>query len=359
MRNGEKVVICCDYGISRSNSIAAGALAVYEGIGMDEAIRRVLAATGENSIKLDVLGAVRQAVESSDQRKNESHSILVTGASGFIGSSIVKKLHEQGQLVLAPSRDEIDLSKDALKLDILMKQRHVTKIVHFASPRIYTTNEALGLMLLMLKNVLDVCIQNESKFFYLSSWEIYSGYKAQRLLADETLLARPGGTYGQAKFLSEMLIRHFIQFYGMECTILRSGPVYGVQSDRPRFIWNFLSKARNDKEIVTHQYLNGFPVLDLLHIDDLQAAILDALKNGSVGEFNIGNGTGISTAEVARLLVEKTGSHSNIRHQQIEDYTSNIVMDYARANRVLGWRPAISISQGLDQLIQAEHSETR
>jgi UDP-glucuronate decarboxylase len=352
LKRGEKVVICCDYGISRSNSIAAGVLSVYEQIPVDEAIEKVLTATGESGIKLDVLDAVRQAIEPTKMAEKNNSTILVTGASGFIGSSIIKKLVQEKKKVITPSHHEIDLELDVVKLDLLVKQQATNIILHLATPRVYTTNASLGISLVMLKNVLDVCTQNNIKFYYLSSWEIYSGYKTEKLFADENLPARPGGTYGQTKYLSEVLIKHYIQHYGLDCIILRSSPVYGIQSERPRFIWNFLSKATQNQEILTHQYLNGFPALDLLHIDDLQTAVMAALNSHVTGEFNIGSGVGTTTTDVASLLIEKTRSKSKIQHVSIQDYASNIVMDCKKAKDVFGWQATRSISQGLDDYIQ-------
>lgn len=354
LKQGEKVVVCCDYGISRSNAIAAGVLAVAENIPMEAAVQRVLAATGESEIKLEVLDAVWQAVEPPAQPVSEG-GILITGASGFIGSVITKKLRESGRTVVTPSHREIDLLQDAIRLDLVVKRHRVGKILHLAAPRVYTSNVSLGNMLVMLKNVLDVAARNRLQFYYLSSWEIYSGYRTQALLADEHLPARPGSTYGYAKQFSEMLIRSYAEQHHLISLIIRSSPVYGVQSDRPKFIWNFLSKARQGQEIVTHRYLNGFPALDLLHIEDLGAALFKALTSEVTGELNVGSGTLVTTAEVARLLIEKTGSPSTIRHLPIESYIGNIAMDYSRAKKLLGWQPSVNISQGLDQYLPFEH----
>ena len=59
---GKKTVVCCDYGISRSNAIAAGILACAEGISLESAVRRVQDATGEGEIKVEPLQVVRAAL---------------------------------------------------------------------------------------------------------------------------------------------------------------------------------------------------------------------------------------------------------------------------------------------------------
>lgn len=353
LQRGEKVVVCCDYGISRSNAVAAGILATHEKISLDEAVRRVMAATGETAIKIEVLSAVRKAIAENERDKSvssDARRLLVTGATGFIGRSLMGDLRQRFDVV-APGRQEVDLERDAVSLDLLVRETGVRTLLHLANPRVYTTNESMGAALIMLKNVLDVCVENKLWLIYLSSWEVYSGYKAQELRADETLTPRPGGTYGQTKLLSETLIRHCHQQFGLRYTILRSSPVYGAGSDRPRFIWNFLQKALQGKEIVTHKYLNGFPTLDLLHVDDLCRAILMVLEHSAQGEFNVGSGKVTSTAEVAQMMVARLGSRSTIRQLEIDDYTSNIVMDHGRITAALRWHPIIDVNQGLETIL--------
>ena len=355
LRRGERVVVCCDYGMSRSNAIAAGILAMHDAIGLEEAIRRVLLATGEKAIKIEVLSAVRRAVgegEASHRSETAKGRLLVTGASGFIGSAVIRDLMRKYD-VLTPTHQEIDLKSDTVLLDILVKEKGIGTILHLANPKVYTTNESLGAALVMLKNVLDVCVENSLFFLYLSGWEIYSGYHAKELRADEALSPRPGGTYGEAKFLSEKLIEQYCTQYGLTYTLLRSSPVYGPGSDRPRFIWNFLHKAVRNEVLVAHRYINGFPTLDLLHVDDLRKAICSALEHRPGGAINLGTGVATSTTDVARLIVELVGSKSKIQHLEVEGYASNIVMDIRRAGALLGWHPAVELTQGLGALVQS------
>jgi UDP-glucuronate decarboxylase len=359
LQQNEKVVICCDYGMSRSNAIAAGVLAIRENISIEEAIRRIMAATGESAIKIEVLSAVRKSLDATFQRtstlEKDDLQILVTGSSGFIGASLLPKL-KQRYRVVAPTSQELNLVRDTVILDLLIKEQRISTILHLANPRIYTTNEAMGTAMVMLKNVLDVCKENGLFLVYLSNWEVYSGYKTQELMANESLAPCPGGSYGQTKFLSEALIEHYRHHHGLNCTILRSSPVYGLGSDRPKFIWNFLHKALHHKEITTHKYLNGFPKLDLLHIDDLCSAIIVAIEHHSGKVINLGTGIGTSTTQIAENIVEYTNSQSKIHHLEIDGYASNILMDISRAIEVMKWHPKINLFQGIKMIIDADAS---
>ena len=358
LRDGKKTVICCDYGISRSNSIAAGALAEFEGIDLSEAVQRVLTKCCQYGVKIEVISSVRRALDASrgarSKRDPNKRTILVTGGSGFIASGLLKQL-ETTHKVLAPGREEIDLLRDAVKLDMLVVDNQVDTILHLANPRIYTVNAALGTTLTMLKNVLDVAIEHKVHLAYLSNWEVYSGHRSQHMLADETQPTLPGGSYGETKWLCESLIRHCAASQGMTYTILRSSSVYGPGGDRPKFISNFLNKARENRTITTHEYLNGFPALDLLHLNDLSSAIVAAINARVEGEFNIGTGVLTSTRDIAHFIVEEEQSTSEVRQAPIDGYTGNIAMDSNKARERLFWFPNIELEAGLRAMIQVDH----
>ncbi|MEO9298574.1 NAD(P)-dependent oxidoreductase [Devosia alba] len=351
LNGGHRVVICCDYGISRSNSIAAGILSRHTTIPFDAAVREVRRATGEDEIKLEPLNAVRAALmQQGSVPTVDGPRVLITGGAGFIGSALQKAL-KGAAFNIAPSRADADLSAGALALDLLVKENRINTLVHLANPRVYTSARATGDTVTMLRNALDVCRENGLRLVYLSGWEVYSGYRSTDLLADETLPILPKGPYGEAKMLCEALISHYRLLYQIDATILRSSPVYGLGSDRPKFIYNFLNKALVGGPIHTHAYLNGSPRLDLLHIDDLTAALVAIANSNASGDYNVGTGHLTSTLDIASAIVEKTHSKSKIVQQQIADHAPNIRMDYTRARKDFGWSPKISILVGLDPII--------
>lgn len=356
LNSGKKVVICCDYGISRSNALAAGVLALYKQISFERAVDFVKNVTREKNIKIDVLNIVRKSLGFENKSIGSKETrIMVTGGTGFIGLNVVPKLKNKYNVV-TPSRQEVDLECDVIALDLYVKQNSITHILHLANPRIYTGNEAIGESLVILKNVLDVCKENSIKLIFLSSWEIYSGYSADQLIASEKLPPLPTGSYGLTKHFCELLIDNFQQNYGLETLIFRCSPVYGLGSDKPKFLYNFISKAIIGEEIVTHRYLNGFPKLDLLFIDDLTDLICLALEKDHQGIYNVGSGVAISTNIVAELIVNLINSKSNIRFNDISTYSPNIVMDCFRAKQVFGWEPKTMFQDGLRTILSNKYT---
>lgn len=351
LRENKKVVVCCDYGISRSNAVAAGILARHDNISLGQAIRQVVQATGEQEIKLEPLRAVRMALQEGNSRiRDAGHRVLLTGGSGFIGKSLRGRLEKQ-YYVVAPPSNEVDLTVGALELDLLVKEHDINCIVHLANPRVYTSIHAIGDTVTLLRNVLEVCKENKIRLIYPSGWEVYSGYRAKDMLADEGLPLFPKGPYGEAKLLCENLIEHHRRVHDLSCCILRSSPLYGEASDRPKFIYNFIGKALRNEHIPTHHYLNGAPALDLLHVDDFVSAAIAAIEKNFVGTLNIGAGRSISTREVAEWIVKEAGSHSIVVSHNIEDYVANITMDSSQAKRQINWQPAISWEAGLSRLL--------
>jgi UDP-glucuronate decarboxylase len=364
LRAGRRVVVCCDYGMSRSNAIAAGVLARWSGIRFSESVRRVLAATGESAIKIEVLGAVRAALkeqlergETSSGPKGGSRQILVTGGSGFLGRAFLSACPSRIRL-LAPSSKDLDLLSGTVLLDLLVREQAIEAVLHLANPRIYTTNQAMGESLVLLKNVLDVCLENGLRLITLSSWEVYSGYRATFLRASEDLPRHPKGNYGLTKDLCERLIEHAHRLHGLRYTLLRPSPVYGPGGDRPRFLFNFHEKAIRGEPIVTHRFRNGYPALDLLFIEDMTRALVSAVELMPDGVFNLGTGLSTSTVEVAELIIDLVGSSSSIEHRQIQGEAPNVVMDSRRAEEVLGWRPRTKIADGLRRTLRSPQPNT-
>lgn len=351
LSHGKKVVVCCDYGISRSSAIVAGILALVGRVSLDAATEQVIRATGETEIKLDVLQAVRAALgdQIAPSTQSAQKTVLITGGSGFIGRPLATTLRNDMR-VIAPTHKTLDLERGSTPIDVVVGQNDVGTVVHLANPKVYTSNAAMGTSITMLRNTIDVCVARDVPLVFLSSWEIYSGYRGE-LIANESLPALPRGPYGETKLLCEAMIEHSRQQSGLRCAVIRSGPVYGPGGDRPKFIYNFLDKARTGEAIVTHRYRNGDPAMDMLYIDDLVNLIAQVVRTGFSGTINAGTGSLTSTYDAAHMLADLVGSKSRVERTCIETDTARIAMDASRAFGTFGWKPAISFLDGISTLV--------
>lgn len=357
--DGHSLVVCCDYGMSRSNAIAAGVLHRVTALSPSDAIRFVLDKTGETAIKADLVDAVLAALESRSAGPTNERRILVTGGSGALGSAFVRQTRH-GTTIIAPSRAELDMDEGAGALSLFVREHDVNTIVHFANPKVYVTNKAVGASLTTLRNVLDVCASIGTRLVYPSGWEVFSGYRTHGLMAGVGLPVWPRGPYGEAKALAEQMITWFVSQSGVEATVLRISPVYGLSLDRPKFINNFIDKAMNDQLITTHLYENGEPKLALLHVDDAIAGIQAAVESRTSGVVHFGGESLVSTAEIAQFIVSQLGSQSRIESADIAGHWANVRLDNEQTTARLAWRPTIDWKSGVSELIRSrhEHSES-
>ena len=240
----------------------------------------------------------------------------MTGASGFLGRTILAAKYPELNLTI-PGPGRIDLAAGSIELDLAAADSGADCILHLANPRIYTSNVALGMSLTMLRNVLDVCANRDLKLVYAACWEVYSGYSGC-LLADEATPRLPRGPYGEAKYLAEMLIEHWMRTRGLRCAMLRSSAVYGEGGDRPKFMHNFFGKILRGEKIVTHHYRTG--------------------------------GTLTSTFDLAARLSNLQGRSTDIERIDIDADSASIAMNWRRAEAEVGWRPRVTLEQGLQRL---------
>jgi UDP-glucuronate decarboxylase len=347
----ERLIVCCDYGMSRSNAIAIGILSLTEKLSFAEAVESARQKIDQEGLKVEMLHTVFEALGgSTKQVGQEQKRVWITGANGFIGRQLQGDLSKDFLILSTPS-SQINLLKDTLKADLFVKENKIDTIIHLANPKVYTTNKSLGDTLVMLKNVLDICRSNQVFLLYLSGWEVYSGYKSAYLLANETLPLYPKGTYGETKYLCEKIIKNYEAQFGLVSLILRSSPVFGVGAERPKLLYNFIQKALDHQPIWTHQYKNGSPGLDLLPVQDLSQAIKLLLSKGITGEINIGAGKLVLTRQIAVDICELTNSRSSLYYTEIDEYAANIIMDNTTIFQKTGWEPTHDYKQELKTII--------
>jgi len=345
LRAGQRVVVVCDFGVSRSNTIAAGILARWKNLEIDQAVAEVVSLTGEASIKLDMVEALRGAFghrHTAGKRDN----ILITGTSGFIGAALAKRLTGRFRL-FTPSRNELDLLGPSTALDSYCRQHEIGRIVHFAYPRIYTNNEAMGESLRMLRNIMDACKIGGMHLILPSSWVVFSGYRTSGMIADGGTTARPRGVYGETKFLEESLVRSAIDNGELSATIIRLSPVFGAGSLRPRLIRFAHQYLLDGRTIITHRYRNGLPKLQLLFVDDAVSGIAAIVDRGTSPVYQLGGTAAYEPSAIIDVIAKLIHRNAAIEETAINDDTANVFLDCSLVEQELGWRPVTDLETGL------------
>ena len=161
--------------------------------------------------------------------------------------------------------------------------------------------------------------------------------------------------YDEAKRFSEATCMAYFREHGVDVRILRIFNTYGprMRLDDGRVIPNFIGQALRDEPLTV--YGDGSQTRSFCYIDDLVEGIFIAtMKEGLEGEvFNLGNPEEYPIIELAKKIIEITGSNSSIEFLPLpEDDPKRRCPDITKAKNILGWEPKISLDEGLKLTIE-------
>ncbi|MGD0154443.1 MAG: GDP-mannose 4,6-dehydratase, partial [Thermacetogeniaceae bacterium] len=231
-----------------------------------------------------------------------------------------------------------------------------------ADPQFDARTNILGLL-----NILENCRQYEVKgVVFASSGGVVYG-EPSRLPATETFPKGPLSPYGVSKLASEFYLCYYAQVMGLPYVTLRYGNVYGPRQDphgEAGVVAIFGEKLlRGEAPVI---YGDGDQVRDYVFVEDVVQANLLALQRllGPVCgaapggcaindfAFNIGTGQGTSVNELFALLKEITGFQGEAAHgPERTGELRRIFLDAGKAGEHLGWKPQVSIKEGLRRTV--------
>jgi len=307
----------------------------------------------------------------------DGQRILITGGAGFLGSWLCDFLTAANAAVECV--DDCSTGKYenighlAHAHNFRFRQLDVTKpfdgrydtILHLAShasPDEYQKHpiETLLVNSRGTKNLLELARKNDSIFFYSSTSEVYGN--ASVIPTPESYWGRvspigPRSCYDEGKRYGEALIMAYHRTYGLDTRIVRIFNTYGprLRGDGlyGRSLSRFISQALSGADITVHG--NGEQTRAFAYVTDTVRAMLLMLKeeqtNGQV--INIGNPEAITILELALKIKTITRSDSRITfHERPIDDPQRRAADITRAREILGWRPSVSLDEGLNKTIK-------
>ena len=303
---------------------------------------------------------------------------LITGGLGFIGSKIIEKLSNEGHSIQCiDNKDTYDiLTKE--QLDTLIKWRtrnwkndnvHIINgdvldrmnclkafknkpdvVIHLATyPRAKIVDQdpingipkVIGTTTNLLWHAAEF---NTKKFVYISSSMVYGDF-ADGTREDSS--TKPQNIYGEAKLTGERLTKLFAKRDGLNYTIVRPSGVYGPGDLPDRVVSKFFAKAMNNETITLH---NGENKVDFTYRQDAAYGIIKA-ANSEVANtsFNITAGNATSLRKLAEMIIDITGSKSEIEDIGMHKlYPMRGTLDISRAKDLLDYEPQFSLRQGLE-----------
>lgn len=327
---------------------------------------------------------------------------LVTGGAGFIGSNYVSRLLARGEQVIlydnlsragAPRNLawlEQTHEKDAFRLvvgdvrdaDLLAETaRQADVIVHLAAQVAVTTSvtdpradfevNALGTF-----NVVEAARLSGRNpvVLYASTNKVYGGMEDVQVVEQETRWEYEGlpfgcpesqpldfhSPYGCSKGAGDQYVRDYARIYGLPTVVLRQSCIYGPRQfgveDQGWLAWMTIA-AVTGKQISI--YGDGKQIRDVLHVDDLldaYDAAIAQIDHAAGRVYNLGGGPANTMsiwAEFGPLLEKLLGSAIPVARGDWRPGDQKVfVADVRKAGQELGWKPKISVEEGVKRLYE-------
>ena len=304
---------------------------------------------------------------------------VVTGGAGFIGSNFVRlALERQADLRIV----NIDLLTYAGNLENLQgvpEDRHAfvradicdpeamrqavpqeaDALLNFAAET-HVDRSILGPLAFVRTNVLGTQVlldvareKGVKRFLQVSTDEVYGSLVPGASAFTEASPLVPSSPYAASKAAAHLMVLAARRTYGQNVVLTRCSNNYGPYQFPEKLIPLMLSNALEDKPLPV--YGDGRQVRDWIHTDDHSRAVLAVLDGGRPGAvYNIGARSERQNIDVVREILRQVGKpESLIRFvKDRPGHDRRYAMNPARIEEELGWRPQVSIEEGLADTIR-------
>ena len=297
--------------------------------------------------------------------------ILVTGGAGFIGSQVADAFITQGHDVVIADDLSTGFEKNInpkarfFKINICDQSiQHIFESERFdvvnhhaaqidvrksvADPKFDANTNIIGTI-----NLLENCVKTSvKKFMFASTGGAIYG-EQEYFPADENHSQSPLSPYGISKLAIEKYLYYYFIQHGLPFTILRYANIYGPRQNpfgEAGVVAIFVSKLLNNEQPVING--DGKQTRDYVFVQDAVKANLLNLLNGESNIYNVGTGIETSVNYLFNELIKITGSKMKEKHgSAAPGEQQRSVISSEKIYNKTGWKPSISIQEGLKKTI--------
>ena len=302
--------------------------------------------------------------------------ILITGGAGFLGSHLCRKAVKEGHKVycldnlftgsvnrIADILDEPNLrfiQHDVaepleLEVDLIYNLACPASPIHYQHDPIKTmTTSIYGAI-----NMLNLAKKYNAKIFQASTSEIYGDpltHPQPESYWGNVNTIGVRSCYDEGKRAAETLFFDYHRKYDFPIKVARIFNTYGPAMDvnDGRVVSNFIVQSLRGEPISV--YGDGSQTRSFCYVDDLIDAfwlMMEATENNITGPINLGNPTEFTVGELAKLIINLTGSKSDILYHPLpSDDPKQRKPDISQAKQKLNWTPQVKLETGLIKTIE-------
>lgn len=309
-------------------------------------------------------------------------TVLITGGAGFLGSHLAARLAAAGDAVycldnlhtgrkdnlspLARTGRVTLIEHDLVKpLPLMPRFDAIYNLACPASPVHYQTDPVATLRVCSqgVFNVLERAARDRADVFHTSTSEVYGDpevHPQPEGYHGNVNTVGPRSCYDEGKRFAETLLTDFCAQNDLRLRIVRIFNTYGPRMlpNDGRVVSNFIVQALRGDPITV--YGDGSQTRSFCYVDDLIDGFMALMGGGddAAGPMNIGNPTEITVMELVKVVLEMTGSTSQVIRKPLPvDDPRRRRPDITRAQRVLGWSPKVDLAVGLRATIDYFRAE--
>jgi len=295
---------------------------------------------------------------------------VVSGGAGFLGSHLCQALLARGDTVLC--MDNLVTGRETNLAELIGREgftfvRHdvskrvsvdgaVDAVMHLASPASPRDFPEIPIKILKVgslgtHNLLGLAKAKGARFFLASTSEVYGDPLVHPQVESywgNVNPIGPRGVYDEAKRFAEAMTMAYHRQHGVDVRIVRIFNTYGprMRPDDGRVVSDFIVQALTGKPLTV--YGDGSQTRSFCYASDEVRGFLALLDSDYVGPVNIGTPDEVTVLELAKLVVEITGSPSEVSFEPLpQDDPVQRRPDINLATSVLGWRPEVGLREGL------------